>query len=582
MKQGDIRLSIGGVNVDYPLEAFDLKVKSFFENDNIQPDIDVEDLTIYGDGVKIVNNHIAAGLYFKGLPLILSVYNQNDVRSVFNGYVNLPKKHEIFQDGTLKIGISKKDSLTSLNDRLSSITWDMLESKGKIGNSDYTSLEYVVEKSDNAIEILISTLILFIMVKELLESINSLAKNVAEVIGASVPTVPFVSLTIGQIIKSVIFIILQILYIAFILIAIINMSTRLFELLIAPKRTHKLLKYRRGMEILANYLGYTFSSPITELDNYHYLPSNNNVDGIDLLIGTINVVGSVEKGYPKASDYGYTAIEFVTILMTQFEAKLAIVGNQLILRAKNDPYWLQNATYTIPDVDIESYGNNADELVFSKLLKYETDVIADEYTLSNFKGTNYQILVNDPALVQGSDDNFIKKHETVSFYLALGTRKDKLTAIESSLAYLAGIIDMITSTFGGGTSWANQIKNRVGTLKVGTNNHTKAKCIYLVSGIIPTNHRDFTSAKYLYNKYINHGSFVLNGFGQQKNKYKIDAPFGMTDFLETSENSYATHLGNQVKITFSEWQILNDVAALEFEKKHVYAPNLFETYIEQN
>lgn len=37
---------LGGQSVDFPLTAFDLKIKSNFVNDNIQGDIDIEDLDV--------------------------------------------------------------------------------------------------------------------------------------------------------------------------------------------------------------------------------------------------------------------------------------------------------------------------------------------------------------------------------------------------------------------------------------------------------------------------------------------------------------------------------------------------------
>jgi len=582
MISDDLEVEIGGQVVDFPLKAFDLVVTSDFGNDAIQPQINIDDITIFGLGVTIVNNH-AAGNFYKGLPIIIRARNDNGVVQVFDAYINLPKFYEVFQDNTLRVGISKKNDLISINDRLASITWTLLESQGKINNSSYANLEYVVEKTNAQMEMLIMIVVLFIMTKELVENIISTIDLIFRTISAAIPSVGFgVVVNIGAILYAVLSIILQILYIAFLFIAIINMSKKLFDLLISPKRTHKLLNYRTGMTILATHLGLTFESPIIELDFYHFLPSNNNIDDIDLGIGTIQNPKGVLKGYPNVSDFGFTGLEFVEILLAQFEAKITIQNGKLIMRTKNDLFWKSQSSYVMPDIDIESWTTNADDIVFSTLLKYETDPIADEYTLSNFKGTNYQILVNNPTAQQGADNNFIKKHETVDFKLALGTRKDKLTAIEKTLKSVGGFIDNLTGIFGGGTNYASKIKNRIGVLKVGTNNHSKAKCIYLVGGKIPANHRDFTSSKYLWNKYINSRSFVANNFERQRKVYKLDeVPFGMEDFNKISQNSYFKMAdGTDAKMEFNEWNILNDVAKVEFNSKFVYANNLTETFIE--
>ena len=422
------------------------------------------------------------------------------------------------------------------------------------------------------------------MTKELIESTIKATDLIQRTVTAAIPSVGIGVVTnVGAILYAALSIILQILYIALILVAIVSMAKRLFELLITPKRQHKALNYRRGMQIIANRLGLTFYSTIPELDNYHYLPSNTEIDDINLFIGTISTPKGVSKGYPKEGDYGYTAFEFVQLLKTQFESNITIENGQLILLPKKDPFWKRNSTYILPNVEIGKKGYNADELVFSRLIKYETDEIADEYTLSNFKGTNYQILTKDNSVVMGADDNFINKHETISFNIALGNRKQSLNAVENVLKTVGSIIDNITGIFGGGTSLAQKIQNRIGVLKVGTNNHTKAKCIYLVGGKIPTNHREMTSAKYLYNKYINWKSFVYNNYERQQAIYSVEnVPFGMASFLQTSLNSYAKDSnGNDIKLLETDWNILSDNAVVSWQQKEIFAPNLYEEYIEQ-
>lgn len=577
---------VGGQQVDFPLEAFDITVKSSFLNGNVQADVDIEDLTVFKQYTTIIDNHITNGFYYKGLPIKIKASSDLGVVSVFDGYINLPKLHEILNDGTYRVGVIKKDGLNNLQERLESITWTMLEQQGDITNADYTNLEYVVEKTNNALEIVMLIVVIYVMTKELIEQIKESVDLVNKTLTGAIPSVGFGAVVnVGAILFAVLSILLQVLYIALMLVAIVDMGKRLFELLIQPKRTHKTLQYKRGLEIIANRLGLTLYTNIVELDNYYYLPSNIEVDDINLGLGTISNPKGVSKGYPKANDYGFTAFEFVELIRTQFEADIIINNGQLVIIPKKDPYWKQNSTYVLPDVEIGAKRYNADELVFSRLIKYETDPIADEYTLSNFLGTNYQILTRDNSVTMGADDNFINKHETISFNVALGTRKDKLNAVEKVLKTTGKIIDELTGIFGGGTNLESKVKNRIGVLKVGTNNHTKAKCIYIGSdGKIPTNHRDLTSAKYLYNKYINYKSFVVDNFARQKAVYLVEnVPFGMASFLATQSNGWAKDInGNDIKIIDNKWNVLSDNALVEWEKQEIFAPNLYEEFIEQN
>ena len=99
---------------------------------------------------------------------------------------------------------------------------------------------------------------------------------------------------------------------------------------------------------------------------------------------------------------------------------------------------------------------------------------------------------------------------------------------------------------------------------------------------MPPNHRDLTSAKYLWDNYINWRSFVANGNERQRGVYKLSGvPFGMEDFIQVIDNSYMLDFDNaNAKIDFINWNILNDKAEIDYNKKEVFAPNLTETYIQ--
>lgn len=584
-KHATFIFEVGGQNVDFPLSAFDIKITSTFIEDNVQPTINIEDIEIAKEYIYLINNHVANGLYYKGLDFKIKVSSDLGVITSFDGYINLPKLYDILNDGTAKVGVIKKNGLDNLQDRLESITWTMLESQGSISDSDFTDVDYVVEKTNNALEIIMLIIVAYVMTTEFIRNIEATIDLTNKITGAAIPSSGIgIVIMVGQILYAALSVVLQALFIAMLLAEIIDKSKRLFDMILSPKRTHKALKYKKGLQILANRLNLVFVSNIPELDNYYYLPSNTQVDDIDSGIGTISNPKGTKKGYPNESDFGFTGLEFVQLCLAQFEAQLVIENGQLIMMAKKDPLWRKNSTYIMPDVELSSKSYNADELVFSRLIRYETDPIADEYTLLNFKGTNYQILTKDNSVIMGADDNFINKHETISFNIALGTRKDKLNAAEKILKSTGKVIDNLTGIFGGGTNYASKVKNRIGVLKVGTNNHTKAKCLYLIGGKMPENHRDFTSAKYLYDKYIDYRSFVANNFDRQRAKYTIEnMPFGMENFMQISQNSWAKDSGgNDVKVTFNDWEVLNDKSITTIEKKEIFAPNLYEVFIEEN
>jgi hypothetical protein len=102
------------------------------------------------------------------------------------------------------------------------------------------------------------------------------------------------------------------------------------------------------------------------------------------------------------------------------------------------------------------------------------------------------------------------------------------------------------------------------------------------NGKIPKNHRNFISAKFLYNNYYLNTSFVQNNFRGQKIKYEnIKIPFSYEDWIKVAQNSYIIDFkGNEGKITQLKWSVGGDYAEIDFWVREPYTKNLQETYIE--
>ena len=368
---------------------------------------------------------------------------------------------------------------------------------------------------------------------------------------------------------------------AFMVLAIIDLGLEIFERLVPIPRTHKTIKLRTALSKISNYLGYQFSSPIALLDKLVYLPSNNQTDDYNIVSGIINVPKGTKSGLPNEQDFGFTALEFFELCEKMFYAKIKPVNGVLEFRSENDTYWRQLGVYKMPDILLPVKKYNTDEFVFSRLIKFMTDEIADEWTLNNFKGTNYEIITNDPTITN-KEAKYLDKHETISIPVALGNRKDSLNPVENSLSGLAGVIDSVVNFFGGNSNLQGKIKSRIGILKVGTNNTTKPKILYVNGSKLPANHRELFSAKVLYDLYLNEKSFVLNNFGGQKALYSLEnLPFGFEDFLKTIISSnFIDSENKEAKFRNLEWFLNGDYSQCLFEKKEVYAPNLIETYIE--
>ena len=580
---GRLKFTLNNIEGDAPLEWEDIAIQADFEEDAIEPNINSESFTFVNKQAVQIKDWIARGRMFEGIPFSLESYNANTAYNSFRGYVNCSNGVEILENTTVKAKVQKPNNIFSVKERMEGITMSYLESIGVFKDSDYTKVKYVVEQSNNALEVIMSSVIIWSLSKEAVAQIRDVADNSAKTSTSSIPIVvpPGAGPNTGQIIYAAICLVLQIIYTATVLVAIINLALKVFEILLPIPRTHRTLNLRTGLAKITEHLGYNFRTNLPILDKLVYLPSNNQVDDFNLLTGAITLAKGTKSGLPNEQDFGFTAKEFFELCEKMFNAQIKITDGTLDFRTKSDPFFARAATYKMPDVLRPSKRYNADELVFSRLIRFDTDEIADEWTLNNFKGTNYEVITNDPNN-RNKEADYLQKHETIRFPVCLGNRKNSLNPIENELALLASVVDGVVNLFGGNLNLRRRITSKIGMLRVGTNNTTKPKILYVNGTKLPVNHRELFSAKTLYHEYISEKSFVLNNFGNQKALYTInELPFGFEDFLKTIENSNFTDKDNKIsKFRNIEWLLAGDTANVVFEQREIYAPNLTETYIE--
>jgi len=592
-KNTRLRFTLNNQPVDAPIEWEDISIEADFESSGVQPTIDIEAFTFVNKEAQSIRDWINAGRIFEGIPFKIDAYNINTAKNSFDGYINCADGVELFEDKTVKAKLAQARGLTNLREKMQGTTMSYLEAIGVFTQSDYTKVKYVVEKSDNKLEVLINTVVGYLLIVQLQQQIKDLADDAGKLIDATTPipgvgpTGPVLSVNAGGIIYAGIAVLLQLAYTIFVLAAIINLGQQMFETFLPIPRTHRTLKLRTALENISRHFGYSFSSPIELLDKLVYLPSNLETDEVNLLTGLIRIPKGTRSGVPNERDFGFTALEMFQLCEKMFNADIKLDGNILELRSRNDPYWEQASTYQMPNFLRQSKRYNTDELIFSRLLRFQTDEIADEWTVkdewtvNNFKGTNYEIITNDRTIAN-QEAKFIERHETIDFPVCLGNRKNELNPLENALATFGGIIDKVINFFGGNSNLAGKIKSRIGVLKVGTNNTTKPKLLYVNGTKLPFNHRQLFSAKVLYNLYINEKSFVLNNYGGQKALYSLEGlPFGFEDFLNTIENSnFVDSDNNRAKFRTLNWLLAGDTASGEIEQKEIYTTSLTETYIE--
>jgi len=577
-KNTEIRVLLDGQVEEGLIEWKNIEITANYEDDNVQPSLSIDNFNFKLNARQKILNKIEAGLtggtgIFEGMPFEIQIFNQTTSRS-FKGYLDFTKGFQDFQeDQNLSVSIMKSKGLDNFFNQIDNLTYGYLESIGIVGQGNYSSIDYVVEKKVQLLELIMLAVTTYVMLKELIESIVSLIDTINKTVTSAIPSVGLgVVVNIGSILYAVLSIILRVLYIALILVAIINMGTLIFELFISPKRTHKMINLRTAMQVVCTQLGYTLDAPDILFTKIYYLPSNPRVDdtnGIGIVIPK-----SITSGIPNSLDYGYNCGEMFQLCKRLINGRFKIDGTTVVLRSKKDPYWTTTSIFN-RSVLLNNIEYNTDKLKPSKLISFQVDP-NDEYTIDNFTGTNIEIRTI-PITVANKDAVLLKGVENIRLNTALGNVKTSFTPLENSLNTIAGIIDGITSLFGGGTHLANKIKNRIGSLKVSDNYHSIPKLLYIDGSKVPFIHRALFSAVVLYDNYHYYDSFVLNNFGGQRElRNNVTIPFGFNDFNTLVDNAYCTINQKNVKINEIKWKIGQDNAIINFEEKKPYTKNLKE------
>ena len=515
----EARFLLNGVQINAPLEWQDIKIVAEYEENSIQPSLAIEEFSFPLEARDSVNKWISDGLtngvgIFEGMPFQLTLFNNQTIQEEFKAFLDFTNGYKDFpEDGKVDVSVIKDDSLDNFFGQVEGTTYGYLESIGVITSSDYIKVPYVVEKKFNMFEILMSSVVLYLMVKELAEAVEKLSNAIADVVGLSL-FVGTGSTALGVVVMTILKAILILAYVAILTLAVIELSIKLFETLLPKKRDHLAIPLRTLLKSVCTHFGYNFISPIDFLDEVLFLPSNPNLDE-KTFGGFISVTKGTQSGIPNTFDYGYRCDELFEMAKNLFNAKYSIVNGEVHFRSRNDPYWVQQSTWSLPDVLLDTKQYNTEEIKPERLLTFRVDQ-SDEWTIDNYLGTAYEIRTTQLTTIR-KRAVLLKGFEEVNFNTALGTRKDELNALERFLKEVAGVVDDLTSFFGKSTNFVSQVSGRIGILKQTSNWHTVPKLIFTGgSERMPTNHRERWNSKILYDLYHSEKSFVLNNFQGQK------------------------------------------------------------------
>jgi hypothetical protein len=261
--------------------------------------LNIDTLQLPREAYQIVKDHIASIGVFEGIPYRVQMSSNISL----DYYVDLTDPANTFRLYDCEVKIKRRLALDSFMDNANGTTFELMLKKGV--DFDRFLVPYIIVK-DNQVELAITLGIsLYVMTKELIQAVSDLSNMIADGVAGTTPsTGTGVVYPIGALIAYILKLAAQVIYIAALTVALVDLTTQLFALIFPPVRNLRAAKIQELMKKGCEYLGYTFESTLfDQYPNYTILPVPlipNRKSYFDFL--PEELTQPFNKGVPSASD----------------------------------------------------------------------------------------------------------------------------------------------------------------------------------------------------------------------------------------------------------------------------------------
>lgn len=524
---------------------------------------------------------------FEGVPYAIQVGPVQNPVFIFEGFLDGTDELTFLGKEEITVGLKKRHGEDWLNDVADSFSFAFLAEEGIITQSDFIKVPYVINYIPDGTQLILLSISIYMMTKELIENAEAIAQTIADVTDASTPTTgvgiganaggPVVTVNTGFDLGNFILVVLKalarIVYIIAVTVAIINLIEALFEQILPKKRFHLGMSERRMFERGCQWLGLNFQSSITDLDTIH-IPRKDRKGG-----------EAGESGFPTNSGPIYLFGDYIRVMKEKYNADFRIANGTFYFE-RRDQFEIPSG-YAIPNffnnqerlLDDEKY--NTDELVSNYNILWQFD-IQDQNTLDDQSGRVFQAITR-PNIVQDESLVLMKGLAQINIPFTLGKTKTSLTDVERLAKTLGSIVDGLTGIFGNGTNFASQIQNRVGSLLLSSHFLTLGKNVKMSGSKLSPNQRDLLSARHFWDSYHFINSFAeVNGVHNQWKRYlQQRVPMTVQEFATLLENNITTDSqGRDVLIENVVYNPSQTTAVVDYRIREKYTNNFKIEYIE--
>lgn len=585
----EIKHFYNGNLIDEPRNWQDMEIECDFQNRKESAEINMPSLNFVGDIGLLIRQRAMNGLsnglgMFEGDPYRIEIGESGNPAFVFDGYLDFADDTEFIGCNEIKVALKKRKGENWLNDVADGFSFRYLFDKGIIKQSDFVKVPYVINYIPDGMQMLVLSMSLFMMTKELIESVKTLAQEIGSLTNASMPTIGtsvglgagvVTAWDLGDIIYASIKLASNIAYTIALIFAIKKLIEQIIEQLVPKKRYHLGMRlytlFQRACEFKELQLQ---SNLLNQLKDWVLIPQKGHIGGKK---PTGHKGQWIESGVPNGSidTFGDLIREWKKNLNADFKIKDGV------FYFEREDFWQELGNYQIADVFTEQpnlqdkWKPNVDEVISNYNINWAYDV-QDQNTMDNQNGRVFQSIL-EPKITLNKDLVNLKNLEEVAIGYSMGTRKNELTEVEKVVKGLAKFVDKLTSIFGGGTNFESQIEERNGSLLLSSHFLSIPKVVVMSGGKLAKNQREKLSSENLWNNYHSIRCFAeINGKHNQWRKFeKVKVPFCLKDFISLFDKNYfPLDDGKTARIDKLKWSVRYDYALIDFRVNEKYTDNL--------
>jgi hypothetical protein len=565
---------------------------------------------------------------------------------VFSGGIDTAACETLYECDKISAPLRESSRGDFLDDRANSFSFaylaspSMINQPGYLSQTDYVLVPYVINSIPNYLEAITGIISLFVMVKELQQTIDKVADLIAGLQGAIIPVAPPVALTVGMILWAIFQIVAFLVYAVILVIAIIDLTMLIFSSLIQTTKYKKGIRVSTLFQKACDYLGFIFSSSILINSPYKdlvILPKKTAFDtNTSMNYGFVNAITNLNFKFKQYDDavhpgstgyFGGTFGDLINAMEDVFNAKTTPVKNSAgvtTLHFERADFFASYSTYRLPNIKFEPHATNACELAGNYYLTYALDS-NETNTYDQYEGNNCQH-IDSPVAVNNKGNILIRRIDERRLIFARAKMKTQNSPIEDIFNVLYNVTKLVYDVFWGFVNISlaplmlllagvsailsaaginvpaitsplfppfppNPLGNRNGMLLlssdfigvpklliVDSNNHVSASNEQLTSAVYLIDYFHFINFTYTtVMSDMTTPHFSHNQWLIYKDK---EIPFCCGDYLAVLNNNYIKTYDNQnARIDTLVWNPYKDLAKITFRVKEIWTKNIQEQYL---